>query len=41
MDHYATRYPTNAEDIADFLVRAIGTVHSFINVSLRVVPETL
>ena len=26
MDHYATRYPTNVEDIAGFLVRAIGTV---------------
>lgn len=24
MDHYATRYPTNVEDIAGFLVRAIG-----------------
>jgi S-adenosylmethionine synthetase len=24
MDHYATRYPTNVEDIAGFLVRVIG-----------------
>lgn len=27
MDHYATRYPTNVEDIAGFLVRAIGMVY--------------
>lgn len=25
MDHYATRYPTNVVDIADFLVRLSGT----------------
>lgn len=24
MDHYATRYPTNVVDIADFLVRLSG-----------------
>lgn len=24
MDHYATRYPTNVEDIAGFLTRVIG-----------------
>ena len=24
MDHYATRYPTNVLDIADFLVRLSG-----------------
>lgn len=27
MDHYATRYPTNVVDIADFLVRLTGTRH--------------
>lgn len=24
MDHYATRYPTNVVDVADFLVRLAG-----------------
>lgn len=28
MDHYATRYPTNVVDIADFLVRLTGECNS-------------
>lgn len=30
MDHYAIRYPTNVEDIADFLVRAIGATTTMV-----------
>lgn len=30
MDHYATRYPTNVVDIADFLVRLAGMPFSFL-----------
>lgn len=29
MDHYATRYPTNVIDIADFLVRLTGALMNY------------
>lgn len=43
MDHYATRYPTNVEDIAVFLVRLTSenSMNWFIGITLTLVSDRI